>query len=98
MRWKPGDRVVFAKQKFSTTPGRRSRTVDASRRGEYYAYVVDKYWLVKTVLEDGQVLLVTRRGKEHRFHPNDPRLRAATLWERWRHHQRFKAIRGQLDG
>ena len=59
MRWKPGDRVVFTKQKFSTSPGRRSRTVDASRRGEYYAYVVDKYWLVKTVLEDGQVLLHT---------------------------------------
>lgn len=86
----PGDWVVYRKQKHSTSPGPRAKDVAAAPQGETYAYVVDKYWVVKQQLDDGQLLLVTRTGKEHAVGQHDPNLRPARWWERWLNGDRFR--------
>lgn len=84
-----GDPVVFRMTKFSTEPGPRAVEVQPARSGETYSYVVDKFWTVGEVAADGTVVLVTRRGKQHRVAMNDLRLRPANLWERWFYRKRF---------
>ena len=51
--------------------------------------VVDKFWIVGQVLENGRLLLKTRRGKKHVVDHGDPNLRRATLWDRIRYKARF---------
>ncbi|HET6424917.1 MAG TPA: hypothetical protein VFG20_14610 [Planctomycetaceae bacterium] len=84
-----GDPVVFRMTKFSTDPGPRAVEVQPARSGETYSYVVDKFWTVGEVAPDNTVVLVTRRGKQHRVAINDLRLRPANLWERWFYRKRF---------
>lgn len=94
---KPRDWVIYRKQKFSSSPGPRAKAVDAAPRGETYSYVVDKFWIVKSMLEDGRALLVTRTGKEHAVELSDPNLRLAGWWERWRYKSRFEDVETLLD-
>jgi hypothetical protein len=56
--------------------------------GEEYSYCVDKFWGVAG-LENGQVVLITRRGKQHTVDPDDPNLRPARWWERFLFRDRF---------
>jgi len=77
-----GDRVVFTRDKHTTTPGPRAKNVVATPHGEMYEYQVDKYWLVIGIQADGQLVLKTRRGKHHSFPASDPRLRKASFLER----------------
>lgn len=86
---RPGDWVVFRKQKFSASPGPRARRVVAAERGDTYQYVVDKYWVVQSLQDEG-LLLRTRTGKEHVVAADDPRLRLARWWERWLLADRFR--------
>ena len=64
MKWETHDLVVYSKQKHSVSPGPRAREVDAATRGETYSYTVDKFWVIKQLIEDGQLLLITRTGKQ----------------------------------
>lgn len=89
---KRGDWVVYRKQKVSTSPGPRADSVVAAQSGETYSYLVDKYWVVDEVREDGQVILRTRRGKQHQIEANDPRLRPAKWWERILFSSRYRSI------
>lgn len=86
---KPGDWVVYRKQKFSDSPGARAKQVAAAKRGETYSYVVDKYWVIRRCLDDGSFLMCTRTGKEHQVVASDPNLRLAKWWERWLLADRF---------
>lgn len=79
---KKGDRVVYAKDKHSGSPGPRAQEVSASAKGDGYSYIVEKYWVVKEVRDDSTLLLLTRRGKEHVINQDDPGLRSPTIWER----------------
>jgi len=81
-KYQAGDKVVFTRDKATAHPGPRAKNVYPSPAGEMYHYQVDKYWLVRDTLPDGTLVVVTRRGKEHRIRPDDPRLRKANLWER----------------
>lgn len=90
--WKPGDWAIYQKQKSSTAPGPRAKGVIPAAAGETYSYLVDKYWIVETVLEDGNLRLRTRRGKQHTIPLDDPRLRHVKWWERWLLAARFRAI------
>ena len=87
-----GDKVVYAKDKHSGSPGQRAQDVTASPKGDGYSYIVEKYWIVKEIKEDGRLLLKTRRGKEHLIEADDPSLRAASLWERVFLARRFPAF------
>jgi hypothetical protein len=87
-----GDWMIYRKTKFSTHPGPRAQNVLPAENGDEYAYTVDKFWIVAEVRPDGSLLLKTRRGKEHVVRPNDPSLRKANWWERWRYRSRFDGI------
>ncbi len=77
-----GEKVVYAKDKHSPSPGERAQDVTANAKGDGYTYIVEKYWIVKAVLDDGRLVLKTRRGKEHIISPDDPSLRVASIWEK----------------
>ena len=51
------------------------------------------FGVVQQVLEDGNLRLITRTGKQHTIHPHDPNLRKATLWERWYFCGRYREIK-----
>jgi hypothetical protein len=84
-------------QKHSTSPGPRAKEVAAAPRGETYSYVVDKFWVVKQLLDDNQVLLITRTGKQHTVSMADPSLRPASWWERWMFRDRFHEAETQVE-
>lgn len=77
-----GDKVVYAKEKNSFSPGPRAQDITAASKGDTYSYIVEKYWVVKRVNDDGTLVLLTRKGKEHSVNANDLRLRRANLWEK----------------
>lgn len=91
-RFKPGDWVIYRKQKVSVSPGPRAQETNPAEKGENYSYVVEKYWIVDEVLEDGSLRLKTRRGKEHIVESNDPHLRKAGWWERLFLFARFRSV------
>ncbi len=95
-RYKPGDSVVYRKSKFTTHPGPRAQGVRASTKGDYYAYFVDKFWVVRKVLADGVLLVETRRGKTHLIDQCDPNLRRPSLMQRFLYRDRFAELR-QLE-
>lgn len=76
-----GDRIVYRKTKFSPLPGPRAHHITASDKGENYTYLVDKYWVVADVLDDGRLVAKTRRGKLNYVWPDDPNLRKAGMIE-----------------
>ncbi|MBX3440532.1 MAG: hypothetical protein KF861_23785 [Planctomycetaceae bacterium] len=90
--WKPGEWVIYRKQKRSTSPGPRAEEVHPAPAGETYSYVVEKYWIVQQVLGDGRLQMLTRRGKTHVVAPDDPRLKRPRWWERWLFKARFRAV------
>jgi len=92
----PGDPVIFCVSKFSTDPGPRAADVHPAAHGETYSYSVNKFWRVISLEADGSLILGTRRGKRHRVDPNDPRLRAASFWERWLYASRFPNLDDQV--
>lgn len=81
-QFQPGDIVVYTRQKTSSHPGPRAREVSPSRSGENYTYLVDKYWIVTEVLDDGRLRLLTRTGKEHIVESTDQRLSGVSWWDR----------------
>jgi hypothetical protein len=90
--FKPGDLVVYRKQKFSVHPGPNARGIFPAPNGDYYTYCVDKFWKVVTVQPDGGLLVCTRRGKQHTIAANDPALRRAHWWERLWFRLRFPTL------
>jgi hypothetical protein len=50
---------------------------------------VKKYWIVDEIRNDGQLVLVTPKGKKRVKTSNDPQLRRASFWDRIRYRQRF---------
>ncbi len=96
--FRPNDWVVYTREKHSLSPGPRAKNISPSPRGESYSYEVDKYWVVRQV-QDGVLVLETRRGKQHSLPANDSRLRIANLWERLFFANRFpgKLTASQTD-
>ncbi len=97
-KWKVGDWVIYRKQKSGLSPGRRAQSVTPTDKGDSYHYIVDKYWTVERVLDDGRLSLLTRRGKVHEVSPDDDRLRCPRWWERLIFGRRFPSISGQAPG
>ena len=87
--YRPGDRVVYRASKHSTHPTPRAEAVEPEPNGEGYSYAVKKYWLVLEVQPNGNLRVVTRRGKERVLPASDPRLRPARWWENIFYGSRF---------
>lgn len=91
-RYRAGDPVIYQMAKYSSHPTPRAKEVYPTGMGEGYHYVVEKYWMVVEVLEDGQLKLVTRGGKTHVVDPGSPLLRRASWWQRTFHRDRFPQL------
>jgi hypothetical protein len=87
--YQPGDLVVYTMPKMSPHPGPRARSIHPAQSGDDYSYVVDKFWMVARLLDNGAVLLVTRKGKTRAVCASDPLLRKAGWWIRLRFGNRF---------
>ena len=88
---KPGDCVVYTKQKVSDHPGRHARGVFPAPNGDSYTYRVDKFYRVLAVQPGDRVVVLTRRGRRHVLSAEDPALRRASWWERLLRRRRFPA-------
>ncbi|MBW3598159.1 MAG: hypothetical protein KY475_12925 [Planctomycetes bacterium] len=87
----PGDPVIYRKMKRSESPGPRAIKVHPTPKGEEYLYEVDKFWTVAETRGD-QLLLVTRRGKQHLVDRKTPHLRRPNWVERWLYRDRFPRL------
>ena len=87
--YQAGDLVVYTMPKMSPHPGPRARSIHPAQMGDDYSYVVDKFWMVACVLDHGSIRLVTRKGKTRVVAGNDPLLRKAGWWVRYRYSDRF---------
>ena len=90
--YRPGDLVIYRKEKHSTSPGPRAENIHAAPKGDDYYYQVDKFWVVAEARNDGQVVLRTRRGKTHVMNASDRHLRRARWWERLLFRHRFPTL------
>ena len=90
--FRPGSPVFDRVSKLSACPGPRARDVQPATKGDTYTYVVDKFWTVADVKDDGKLLLRTRRGKQHVVNVSDPQLRHPRWWERLFYRSRFPKL------
>lgn len=88
-QFKVGDQVVYRRTKHSTRPGPRAQDIRPAPSGDVYRYGVDKFWLVVEDREDGTLVLQTRRGKKRTVAADDPKLRPAGWWTRYRYADKF---------
>ena len=91
-RFRVGDPAIFIVSKFSTDPGPRAKHIYAAPSGDTYSYEVEKYWTVAEIRPDGQLRLITRRGKFHEISARDHRLRPAPWWKKGLLRKRFPAL------
>jgi hypothetical protein len=89
VNFRPGDVVVYRKQKSSQRPGPHARDIQPAPHGDLYSYSVEKFWRVIRVQPDDILLVRTRRGKQHTLPANDPNLRRTRWWERLLFWHRF---------
>ena len=90
--WNPGDWAVYRKSKQSSNPGKRAARVTANTKGETYNYVVDKFWVVESILPGGRLVLRTAGGKAHTIQSDDPNLRRPSLIQRFFWRERFNRV------
>jgi hypothetical protein len=95
-QWSPGDWAVYRKSKQSTSPGPRAANVFASEKGESYTYVVDKFWVVESILAGERLQLRTAKGKTRVIEMADPGLRKPSLLERLMLRHRFREAEGTI--
>ncbi len=87
--FRPGDVVVYRKQKSSFHPGPHATDIQPAPHGDLYSYSVDKFWRVVAVQADDSLVVCTRKGKHHTVAANDPNLRRTHWWERLLSWHRF---------
>jgi hypothetical protein len=88
-RFRPGDVVVYRKQKTSIRPGPHAKDIQPAPHGDTYSYAVDKFWRVVAVQPDNTLIVRTRRQKQLTILADDPNLRRAHWWERLLFWRRF---------
>src|SRR4051794_35389376 len=87
-----GDAIVYCKQKASKRPGPRAKEVYPAPFGETYSYLVEKFWTVEGLLDDGRIVATTRTHKRHVLNPDDPNLHKAGWIVRVRNWSRFPKV------
>ena len=80
--FRPGDCVIYRKQKLSAHPGRHAQDVRPAANGDTYAYCVPKFYRVVAVQRDHTIVVRTRRGRQRTLAVPDAALRRAHWWER----------------
>ncbi len=90
-QFEPGDPVFYFVTKDSSRPGPRAENVAPASQGDTYRYRVKKFWRVAKILEDGRLLLYTRRGKQHVCAVGDRNLCKPSILGRFWYRKRFPA-------
>ena len=90
--FKPGDCVIYRKQKFSVHPGPHAKYVYPAPYGDFYTYEVHKFWTVVAVQPNNEIVVCTRRGKHLTLNAEDTALRRATLLEWLFYRHRFPVV------
>lgn len=92
-RLQPGVPIVYRMAESSTRPpGPEARDVRPAERGDFYYYLIKKYWRVEQVLGDGRIVAVTPLMEHHVLRRDDPNLRKANLLEQLRYGARFPRL------
>ena len=84
-----GAPIVYRVVETSTCPGPEARDIHPAERGELYYYLINKYWRVEEVRQDGWIVALTPLMEHHYLRRDDPNLRKANLLERLRYAARF---------
>ena len=92
VQFRVGDKIIYHKPKSSCRPGLRAKQVYPLEHGEAYHYVVDKYWKVDKVNEDGTLEVVTRTGKKNTLQASDPNISKAHLFHHLLYRERFLGL------
>jgi hypothetical protein len=92
-RFKPGDGVLYRKQKFSAHPGPGATEIHPAPYGEFYSYEVIKFWTVVAVNPNNEIVVCTRRGKQLTVPAHDPALRRANWLQRLFFRHRFPVLK-----
>jgi hypothetical protein len=92
IQFRVGDKIIYHKPKSSFHPGPRAKQVYPLEHGEAYHYVVDKFWKIDKVNEDGTLDVVTRTGKKNRLQASDPNITKAHLFQHLLYRKRFLAL------
>ena len=90
-KFRPGDQVIYyqAQYRNTATPGGNVATL---QRVEQAVEVVDHYMTVRESSRKGTLVLVANSGQLHVTHNDDPNIRRASLWERFRYRDRFPRL------
>jgi hypothetical protein len=88
-KFRPGAPIVYRVVETSTRPGPEARDIHPAERGELYYYLINKYWRVEEVRQDGWIVALTPLMEHHYLRRDDPNLRKANLLERLRYAARF---------
>jgi hypothetical protein len=92
VQFRVGDKIIYHKPKSSFCPGPRAEQVFPLEHGEAYHYVVDKFWKVDKVNEDGTLDVVTRTGKKNKLQASDPNISKAHLFHHLLYRKRFLGL------
>jgi hypothetical protein len=87
--FRPGDCVIYRRQKLSAHPGPHARDIHPAPHGDTYTYCVPKFYRVVAVGPDRSIVVRTRRGRRRTLGAADPALRRAHWWERLLFASRF---------
>jgi hypothetical protein len=79
---RPGDCVIYRKQKHSAHPGPHAKDIHPAASGDTYTYCVPKFYRVVAVQPDHAIVVRTRRGRLRTLAPPGAALRRAHWWER----------------
>jgi hypothetical protein len=88
-RFRAGAPIVYRMVETSTCPASEARDIHPAERGELYYYLINKYWRVEEVRQDGWIVALTPLMEHHYLRRDDPNLRKANLLERLRYAARF---------
>ena len=80
--FRPGDCVIYRKQKLSVHPGPHALDIYPAPNGDTYTYCVPKFYRVVAVQPDHTIVVRTRRGRKRTLAANNPAMRRAHWWER----------------
>ena len=92
--FKPGDCVIYRKQKFSAHPGPNAKSIWPAANGDHYSYFVDKFYRVVAIDTDDKIVVITKRGKRRTLAVTDIALRRASWWHRLLLRSRFPSVTG----
>lgn len=88
----PGVPIIYRMVESSTRPDPEAWDVHPAPRGDFYYYLMSKYWRVEKVQTDGWIVAVTPLMEHHYLRWDDPNLRKANFLERLRYAARFPRL------